>query len=228
MMKKKSPGRAARRAVVSGLGVCLLVIAALPAFAETPASKNPILEAEQLLSGLGYWVLKADGVHDVSTYHAIMAFQKVEGLKRTGKLTPAVLERLRSATRPDPKFKNGLQHIEVDITRQVMFLVDDAGVVTKILPVSTGNETKYFDQGKWQIAHTPRGAYKITRQIKGVRTASLGNLYYPNYFVEGVAIHGSDSIPAKPASHGCVRIPRFSDKAFSNLVHVGMDVFVYD
>jgi lipoprotein-anchoring transpeptidase ErfK/SrfK len=96
------------------------------------------------------------------------------------------------------------------------------------LPVSSGNEQKYFDEGKWQIAHTPRGTFKIERKIKGLRRASLGNLYNPNYFVNGVAIHGSASIPVFPASHGCVRIPRFADKAFSEMVWIGMSVYVYD
>jgi lipoprotein-anchoring transpeptidase ErfK/SrfK len=109
-----------------------------------------------------------------------------------------------------------------------LFLTDTAGVVVKILPVSTGNEERYFDQGKWQIAHTPRGAFRITRQVKGVRHASLGDLYYPNYFYGGVAIHGSLSVPTTPASHGCVRIPRFADREFSSLVWVGMEVFIYD
>jgi lipoprotein-anchoring transpeptidase ErfK/SrfK len=132
------------------------------------------------------------------------------------------------ASRPEPRFHTGRGHIEIDITRQVLFLTDDQDTVVRILPVSTGNEERYFDQGKWQIAHTPRGAFRIERKINGVRHASLGDLYYPNYFYGGVAIHGSLSVPPTPVSHGCVRIPRYADKAFSGLVPVGMEVFVYD
>ena len=32
-------------------------------------------------------------------------------------------------------------------------------------------------------------------------------LWYPLYFKGGFAIHGYPSVPAYPASHGCVRIP---------------------
>ena len=32
-------------------------------------------------------------------------------------------------------------------------------------------------------------------------------LWYPMYFLRGFAIHGYPSVPAYPASHGCVRIP---------------------
>lgn len=190
-------------------------------------SKTQVLEAEQILSDLGYWILKIDGIKDSSTYHAATAFQKVEGKKRTGVLSFDLLKSLKTASRPKPKFQ-GAKHIEVDISRQVLFLVNENGIVTHILPVSSGSGEKYFDEGKWQIAETPRGSFTITRKINGTRKASLGNLYYPNYFYNGVAIHGSNSIPFKPASHGCVRIPRFSDKLFSEMISIGMEIYVYE
>ena len=187
-----------------------------------------LLTAERLLSDLGYWVIKVDGKADASTRHAIMAFQKVEGRKRTGRLTAADLRALRSAQRPVARYLNRPAHLEIDLKRQVLFMVDDSGIVARILPVSSGNEKKYFDQGKWQVAHTPRGLFQIERKINGVRKASLGDLYYPMYFSAGAAIHGSNSIPSYPASHGCVRIPRFADQALFKLVKIGTDVFVYD
>ena len=190
-------------------------------------SKNSIFEAEKILASLGYWIIKVDGIKDSSTYHAVVAFQKVEGRKRTGVLTEDELEAMRRASRPAAAY-SGLAHVEVDIRRQVIFLVNESGSVSHILPVSTGNEQKYFEEGKWQIAHTPRGVFQITRQIKGIRRAPLGTLYHPNYFYGGVAIHGSNTIPFYPASHGCVRIPRFAAKEFSDLVWVGMYVLVYD
>jgi hypothetical protein len=183
-------------------------------------------EAEKLLADLGYWIIKVDGKKDDSTYHAITAFQKVEGRRRTGVLTQKELSAMRLAARPAAK-RAGAAHVEVDNARQVLFLVDENGNVTRILPVSTGTGKKYYSQGKQQTANTPRGDYKITRQIAGMRHAPLGDLYYPNYFLGGWAIHGSTSIPFLPASHGCVRIPNFAAENFSHLVSVGMDVFVY-
>ena len=197
-------------------------------FASTTPPSGGLLEVERLLSDLGYWISKVDGVTDASTRHAITAFQKVEGRKRTGTLSAADLEALRFARRPEAKFQTGAAHIEIDISRQVLFLTDNSGTVVRILPVSSGNEKRYFDQGKWQVAHTPRGHFQIRRKINGVRKSTLGNLYFPNYFYGGVAIHGSNSIPPYPASHGCVRIPRFADRAFSRMVPVGMEVIVYD
>lgn len=203
----------------------LLVLFGFTTFAQS--SKKQILEAEKLLSDLGYWVLQVDGIADDSTKHALVAFQKVERRKRTGILNENELKALRLASHPAPKFI-GEAHVEVDITRQVLFLVNENGIITHILPVSTGSEEKYQQEGKGQTAHTPRGEFKIERQIHGTRKAPLGSLYNPNYFYKGVAIHGSNSIPTHPASHGCVRIPRFADVLFIDLVWVGMKVYVYD
>ena len=186
-----------------------------------------VREAEEILSRLGYWITKVDNTADVSTRHAVTAFQKVEGRARTGVLSAAELRAMRAASRPASRY-TGDAHIEVDVTRQVLFVVDPAGTVTHILPVSTGTEERYFDEGKWQIAHTPRGTFRVTRKIFGVRHAPLGALYYPSYFHGGVAIHGSNSIPVRPASHGCVRIPNFAARDFYSLAPVGMLVIVYD
>jgi lipoprotein-anchoring transpeptidase ErfK/SrfK len=207
-------------------------LATVSAFAnetESSAAKSAakVREAEEILSSLGYWITKVDGKSDDSTRQGILAFQKVEGLKRTGVLDDKVVRALRLATRPAAKHK-GAAHVEIDISRQVIFLVSDQGVVTNVLATSTGNGERYFSEGKWQKAYTPRGTFKIQRQIKGVRKAPLGSLYYPSYFNGGIAIHGSNSIPATAASHGCARIPRFADKQFVEMVTVGMPVYVYD
>ena len=176
---------------------------------------------------MGYWVSKVDTRADASTRHAIIAFQKVEGRKRTGVLNTAELAAIRAASRPTPKYRNGA-HVEIDISRQVLFLVDASGTVIRILPVSTGSEKKYKTEGRWEIAHTPRGEFQIRRQINGIRHAPLGALYYPNYFYGGVAIHGNGSVPVYAASHGCVRIPNFAAKEFQTMVYIGMPVIVYD
>src|SRR5690349_4321043 len=128
--------------------------------------KAMTLEAEQLLANLGYWIKKIDGASDDSTRQAVIAFQKVNGLKRTGVLNDRILEAIREASRPTAKYA-GAAHVEIDITRQVIFLVNDDGLVTNILSTSTGSGEKYFSDGKWERAYTPRGKFVITRQIKG-------------------------------------------------------------
>ena len=190
-------------------------------------SKEEILEAERRLSDLGYWTGPIDGTLDSGSRHALIAFQKVEGRQRTGKLTRAELQALLSAQRPLPKY-SGFAHVEIDLNRQVLFIVDATGTAAHILPVCTGNEKTYVDHGETHRAHTPRGRFRVLRKIAGWRLSSLGLLYYPNYIHNGIAIHGSLAMAVYPASHGCIRIPMFASKKLSELTPIGTEVIVYD
>ncbi len=185
------------------------------------------LEAEQRLWDLGYWAGPVDGKIDAATRHALIAFQKVEERPRTGILTWSELEALKNASRPSPRHA-GYAHIEIDLKRQVLFVIDASGTVVRVLPVSTGNGKLYMDQGAVHRAITPKGTFKVLRKINGPRMSTLGFLYYPNYIVGGVAIHGSPSVPTRPASHGCIRIPMFAAKEFSRMTPVGTEVILYE
>ena len=190
-------------------------------------SKEEILAAEERLADLAYWTGTVDGTLDAGSRHALIAFQKVEWRQRTGKLTRAELQALLSANRPLPKYSDSA-HVEIDLSRQVLFIVDATGTITHILPVCADNEKSYVDHGEIHRAHTPRGRFKVLRKLAGWRRSSLGLLYYPNYIYNGIAIHGSQAMPVYPASHGCIRIPMYASKELSELTPVGTEVIVYD
>ena len=217
------------RVLIAVLLIVLLLVLAEDSVGQ-PSKRGPtsaeIMEAEQRLSDLGYLTGPIDGSFDGSSEHALIAFQKIEGRKRTGKLTAGELEALKFATRPQPR-DSTYPHVEVDLKRQVLMVVDAPGQATHIIPVSSGNEGSYWDHGQIHRAHTPRGTFKVLRKIAGWRRSSLGLLYYPNYIVNGIAIHGSLSVPAFPASHGCIRIPMFAAKKLSEMAPVGTIVVVY-
>lgn len=194
--------------------------------AQEPSTEEK-LEAEQRLWTLGYWAGPIDGKFDADSRHALVAFQKVERRARTGKLTLDELNALRAATRPQPRHAH-YPHAEIDLERQVLFVIDETGEVARILPVSTGNGELYMDHGKIHRARTPTGTFKVQRKIKGWRLSSLGLMYYPSYIFNGLAIHGSFSIPVRPASHGCIRVPLYAAKQLSSLLPIGMEVLIYD
>jgi lipoprotein-anchoring transpeptidase ErfK/SrfK len=52
-------------------------------------------------------------------------------------------------------------------------------------------------------------------------------MYRPNYFYGGYALHGSSSVPAYPASHGCVRITVPAMDRLWAALRVGMPLAVY-
>jgi N-acetylmuramoyl-L-alanine amidase len=190
-------------------------------------SASEISEARELLNKLGYWVDPNAKRNDASLRHALIAFQKIEGRERTGVLTRQELEALRVAQGPQV-LETGYPHIEVDLNRQVLFVVDAAGAPLRILPISSGSGEFFTEGGDTRQAITPTGRFKINRKIEGWRKSPLGSLYYPNYFYYGVAIHGNPSVPSRPASHGCIRIPMFAAREFNEIATIGMVVIVYD
>jgi peptidoglycan hydrolase-like protein with peptidoglycan-binding domain len=182
--------------------------------------------AEQRLAELGYWTGRIDGRWDTASRHALIAFQKVEGLKRTGRLTRSVFDVLQNANRPEP-LESGPAHIEVDLARQVLFIVNETGTVTRILPVSTGSGKPFKSEGWVRDAITHPGRYRVFNKIPGWKKSPLGLMYYPTYFMWGTAIHGYSSVPVKPASHGCIRIPMFAAKEFYRNTPMGLTVIIH-
>ena len=85
--------------------------------------------------------------------------------------------------------------IDVDLARQVLVISTNSNV-DGVFDISSGKSS----------TRTPRGSFRLQREIRGRRVSSLGTLWSPKYFTGGYAIHGSPSVPAYPASHGCVRM----------------------
>ena len=192
-----------------------------------PGASSPEIQAlEQRLSELRYDPGKVDGVFDATTGHAVMAFQKVQGLARSGRATPETMSALSTARVPDAMLPGGgAQRVEIDLRRQVLFLWQ-ANSLVRILPVSTGTGKRYCVDGSCARAVTPGGSFRVGRKILGLRVSRLGKLYNPLYFNGGIAIHGSTSVPGQPASHGCVRIPMSSSLWFFHTVGPGTPVYV--
>lgn len=179
---------------------------------------------------LGYWIDEADGTYGHLTSQAVMAFQKAEGLARTGSADRATRERLAAAQRPQPRASRSGRWVEIDKTRQIALFVRD-GRAEWTMNTSTGTETSYTrPDGSRGFAHTPEGWFTFFRQIDGMREAELGRLWRPKYFTDaGHALHGSTSVPAHPASHGCVRLsyPAIDFVWEAGLAELHTRVFIY-
>ena len=171
-------------------------------------SRGPsVLALERRLRDLHYAV-QADGNFGDDDVEAVYAFQKVTGLARTGAVDAALWSRL--ATARVPRARYGGDHVEIDRTRQVLFVVR-GGKVALVVATSTG-----------ATGNTPLGVWHVYRKVVGFDWV----LYYPNYFLRGFAIHGYPDVPPYPASHGCARIPMwiaqtiYADIAYSSAVYV--------
>ena len=190
----------------------------------------PVLALEQRLDAQHYDVGKVDGVFDDDTTYGVTAFQKVNGMPRTGRATPDVAARLADAQPPAPLVPNGgPTRVEIDLPRQVLFVYEN-GPLDKILSISTGSGEPYCSLQGCTTAVTPPGKYAVDYHADGWVHSDLGWLYNPVYFdsKKGLAIHGFQDVPADPASHGCVRIPMSAAQWFPDKAPKGTPVYVSD
>ena len=189
-------------------------------------TRGEVQEAERRLTELGYWGGPVDGRVDAATQAALIAFQKYEGRDVTGRLTSQEIEAIRGSTAPKAR-EPGYEHVEVDLDRQVLLIVDNQDRV-RVLPVSSGNGKTFVWDSETSIAYTPRGRFVVYEKGVGWEDNVSGSMYYANYISGGIAIHGSYDVPTHPASHGCIRIPMFAAREVSKLMKLGTIVLVYD
>lgn len=177
------------------------------------ASGAEAARLQQRLLDTGFWVSGVDGEFGLTTRQAVMAVQKYAGLPANGSLNAATAAYLSSMTERARGRADGGTLLEVDKTRQLLFFVVD-GVTQWVLNTSTGSEQRYEKPNKNDPtiiergdSVTPNGLHRVNRQrADGWWPGDLGEIYRPKYFIGGVAVHGSSSIPNYPASHGCVRV----------------------
>jgi peptidoglycan hydrolase-like protein with peptidoglycan-binding domain len=177
---------------------------AKPQRLKSGAKGAEVVALQQRLTELGYWNGKADGTFGGQTQQAVFALQKAAGLGRDGVVGPKTQKALDRGVRPGAKSTSG-RVVEIDLKRQLLMLVDD-GTVTDVLNTSTGSMEHYEQNGNTYLADTPSGKFRVSRQIDGWRHAPLGLLWRPKYFNGGIAVHGANSVPPYPASHGCARV----------------------
>ena len=225
--------RPAVGAAVSGATPAMATAAGVPLHSATgtraagpPLSPGEVKAAQRRLAELGYWAGSAAGPWDESWRHALIAFQKVEWRKPTGRLTRVEWDEMARAAPPAPR-ETGPAHIEVDLARQVLFMVDDAGAASHVLPISTGSGRPFRAPGWQGVAETPCGHFTVFSRGYGWHKSQLGEMFNPLYLVGGIAIHGSLDVPPKPVSHGCIRIPMYAARLLPRLVPREMPVVVY-
>lgn len=202
----------------------------------TGSGPDAVKRLQLRLLELGFWNSGADGEYGLSTKQAVMAFQKWTGLAATS-VTDATTAAYLNTTQCKPVAgRTTGDFFEVDKAKQVAFVVRE-GKVVYTFNVSTGKGKDYDEEDQLSngrvtgVAKTPVGDFKIYKERdEKVYEGNLGSLYRPKFVVGGIAVHGSRSIPAYPASHGCIRVanPVMDLIWFENLLPKGAKVWIHD
>lgn len=174
-------------------------------------SRGPsVRELETLLDEQHYALRGVDGFFGEDTRDAVVAFQKVHGLSRTGSVGPFFWRLLTASSTPAARFPG--DHIEVDKSRQVLFVVR-GGQVVLTSHVSTG-----------ATGNTPVGRWHVYSKVPGWLPDGM---FDSSFFVGAFAIHGYPSVPFYPGSHGCVRVPVWLAPRIYGLDPYGTEVDIY-
>ena len=213
---------------------------------------DDVARVQERLHELGFNPGPVDGVYGGLTIQSIWAYEKlvlqVPREQVTGRVTPDMWDRMQdhvkiTPRRPEPGTRN---HTEVYLPEQVMAVFHDGTPVfvahishgtgeewcreVTISPGEYGNEDgeEPKKEGRCGISNTPGGVFTYHRKYEGHRQSALGGMLNPVYFNYGIAIHGAQSVPNRPASHGCIRIPNALSETYFELVSIGERVFVWD
>jgi hypothetical protein len=175
------------------------------------SSGPSVLALNRELDRIHIAVGAVDSSFGLDTRDAVVAFQKLHGLARTGGVDMRVWRLLLDAQTPRPRYPYG-NHIEVSKPLQVLFVVRDGRVVL-VSHISTG-----------ATGNTPVGRWHVYSKAPGYLPSGM---FDSSFFLRGFALHGYHSVPFVAASHGCVRIPIWLAPRIYGLAPYGSVVDVY-
>jgi lipoprotein-anchoring transpeptidase ErfK/SrfK len=180
-----------------------------------PAVTNgPIVRLLQKgLSKLRYSTSRS-GIYDDATARSVMAWRKVTGMARNYSASEGVIRGvLKGRGSFKVKYPRDGHHVEADLSRQVLALID-GDKVKRIYHISSGKPS----------TPTVLGRFHVYRKSPGTNSHGM---VHSSYFIGGYAIHGYVDVPTYAASHGCLRVPIPSAWSIYSWVRMGDVVDVY-
>jgi L,D-transpeptidase catalytic domain/Putative peptidoglycan binding domain len=155
------------------------------------------------------------GYYDDGTTRGVLAFRKTNGLARNGYASKQVFGMLaRGQGAFKLRYPKAGKHVEFDWSRQVLVLAKD-GKPYRTYHTSSGT------------AATPTvfGTFKFYLKTPGTNSHGM---VHSSYFIRGYAVHGYASVPAYPASHGCLRVPIPNALQIFNWIDIGDTIYSYE
>jgi len=200
----------------------ILLVAALAALFTIPTTAvaadrcdTKTAAVQERLATLHFPGGAVDGCSGPSTRAAIQAFQKANGLSADGVAGPKTRAALDDPAVLKPVSRRSGLHVEVDLERQLLLVVDD-GDVEKVYSVSTGKQGYETPVGTFKVGRKERKSWSVPYKVW---------LPYASYFNGGVAFHAGTT-DVERASHGCVRVPAAFARELYDLLAPGTTVIV--
>jgi hypothetical protein len=148
------------------------------------------------------------------TGRGVLAYRKVNGMARSSRAGKGLVKRVFSG-RGEYRVRhpNAGEHLEAPLSKQVLvFAKGDKPLA--VYPVSSGKPS----------TPTVTGHFNFIRTEPGYNSHGM---YYSFYFYGGYAVHGYESVPDYPASHGCIRTFIADQPEIYNRIDYGESIFVF-
>jgi PKD repeat protein len=169
-----------------------------------------VLALNEALARLHIALGSVDSSFGLDTRDAVVAFQKLHGLPRTGSVDARFWQVLSASGVPRARYPG--DHIEVSKSLQVLFVVRDGRVIL-VSHVSTG-----------ATGNTPVGRWYVYSKVPGWLPDGM---FDSSFFLRGFAIHGYPTVPFYPGSHGCVRVPVWLAPRIYSYDPPGSTIYIY-
>jgi hypothetical protein len=168
---------------------------------------------KKAMRGMGY-IANSGRCYGGKTARGVLAYRKVNGMARSFRAGKGLVKLAFSGDGAYRVRHPGAgQHLEAPLSKQVLvFAKGDRPVA--VYPVSSGKSS----------TPTVTGHFHFIRQEPGYNSHGM---YYSFYFYGGYAVHGYESVPDYPASHGCIRTFIADQPEIYNRINFGESIFVF-
>lgn len=148
------------------------------------------------------------------TARGVLAYRKVNDMTRSSRAGAGLVKDVFSGKGAyKVRYPNAGTHAEAPLSKQVLvFAKGDKPVA--IYPISSGKSS----------TPTVTGHFEFMRTEPGYNSHGM---YYSFYFYGGYAVHGYESVPDYPASHGCLRTFIADQPEIYERIQFGEDIFIW-
>jgi hypothetical protein len=172
-----------------------------------------VLGFKKAMRKMGY--IANDGrCYGGKTGRGVLAYRKVNDMSRSMRAGAGLVKSVFAGRGGyEVRHPGAGEHLEAPLSKQVLvFAKGDKPFA--IYPISSGKPS----------TPTVTGHFEFIRQEPGYNSHGM---YYSFYFYGGYAVHGYNSVPDYPASHGCLRTFIADQPEIYNRIHFGEDIFIW-
>ncbi|HEX5610100.1 MAG TPA: L,D-transpeptidase [Solirubrobacterales bacterium] len=148
------------------------------------------------------------------TARGVLAYRKVNDKSRSYRAGAGLVKAVYNGKGAyEVRYPGAGEHVEAPLSKQVLvFAKGDKPFA--IYPISSGKSS----------TPTVTGHFEFIRQEPGYNSHGM---YYSFYFYGGYAVHGYESVPDYPASHGCLRTFIADQPEIYERINFGEDIFIW-